>query len=261
MILKHAPRNWLPGAAALASLAALIVLAVETRAEEGEAMRLYAAQEFDRAIELCAGQTDNPSLIILACSYAEREALYAAKSDREQRDSCVDQLESSVGVVDLRELSAVIGISANPNGVKLATGLVELVFEKVTSLPDLDATVAFLPKASEGDATLAALKAIRRHLEQVREYVRKGGTMPPAERNFFSRIDLCEKLVSLLDSKDTESQSRQCLVLIGEPALQTLESSGGKAALQIAAEIRKAAAERVKKNPNSTWYGKAESKG
>ncbi|MBK8164780.1 MAG: hypothetical protein IPK64_02330 [bacterium] len=236
-------------------LATLVVDGI-VHAAGNDARDLYAAQEFDKAIEACRGRTDHESVVVKALAYAERSALYKQKEDKKELTALAKSLKGTLGAKDLQMLAELGAISANPNGADLAADLMDDILDQVSSTADMDLVLETIKAGPGPKATASALKALHRHLSQVRKYVDAGGTMPDSERMLFTRADMLELLVTLLDGKETKSAAQKALVAIEEPALAALEAKGGAEAMDTARKIRDDMAGREKKHPGSAWYGK-----
>jgi hypothetical protein len=224
-------------------------------AADGSARESYSAQEFDKSIEACRGRTDHEGMVIRALAYAEKYALYKQKEDKKELAALAKSLKDVLGAKDLVMLAGLGTISANPNGVDFAADLMDGILDKVGTLEDMDAVLKIIQLSPGPKATASALKALQRHLAQVRKYVDAGGTMPEGERRLFSRRDLADTLVPLLDEKTARASAQKSLILIEEPALAALEEQSGATALEAAGKIRDAVADRQNKRPGSAWYG------
>lgn len=242
-----------------ASVGLMVLLATlgghAANAADSTAREAYAAQEFDKSIEACRGRTDHESMVLLALGYAEKYALYKQKEDKKELAALTKSLKDVLEAKDLVMLAGLGTISANPNGADLAADLMDGILDTVGSLGEMEAVLKIIQMSPGPKATASALKAMQKHLAQVRKYVDEGGTMPEGERQLFSRRDLADALVALLDEKSAKTSAQKSLILIEEPALAALEEKSGAAALETARNIREAMAEREKKRAGSAWYG------
>jgi hypothetical protein len=224
-------------------------------AADNDARSLYAAQEFDKAIEACRGRTDHEGMVVRALAYAEKYALYKQKEDKQELTALSKSLKGALGAKDLEMLAKLGAITANPNGAGLAADMMDDVLAKVSSTEDMNAVLETIKAAPGPKATVSALNALYRHLSQVRKYVDGGGTMPESERKLFTRQEMLDLLVARLAEKETQSAAQKSLVVIEEPALLGLEAQGSAVAMETARKIRDAMAGREKKRPGSAWYG------
>lgn len=249
--------NRFPRSVAIFGLFAIVSACDISHAADGDARSLYAAQEFVKTIEACRGRSDHEGMVIRALAYAEKYALYKQKEDKKEFTALSKSLSSVLGANDLKMLANLGSISANPNGADLAAEMMDDILAKVSSTEDMNAVLETIKAGPGPKATVSALKALYRHLSQVRKYVDAGGTMPESERKLFMRKDMHDLLIGLLADKKAGSEAKKSLVVIEEPALPGLEAQGTADAMETARKIRDEMATREKKRPGSNWYGAA----
>ena len=219
-------------------------------------LKLYTAHEFDKAIADAKDGKDTMSRITLALSYTEKYAVYKNKADRDQAKMYLKLLEVDLAVKDMKTVEKFLNIEGNPNGNKEAEGLLETCFENTQCNPaDILLVAAFVNPAKGPKVCDMALYTIRKRLDNVREYVANGATMPKEMQELFVKRELIAPVVAALDDKATSSGARKCLALIEEPSLKYLEEKPPTPALADAiVDVKKAIAKRKAKFPNSTWY-------
>lgn len=239
-------------------LAATFFLSAEVQARD-DVLKLYTAHEFDKVITEAKDAKDAASRIALALSYTEKYAVYKNKADRDQAKMYIKLLEVDLGIKDAKTVEKFLNIEGNPNGNKVAADLLEKCFENAQCTPgDIMLVIPFISPAKGADVAEMAIYAVRKRLDNVREYVGNGAVMPKEMQELFQKRELIEPLVAALGEKDTASAARKCLVVIEEPALKYLEDKPPTPALADAiVDIKKAIAKRKARFQNSTWYSAA----
>ena len=218
-------------------------------------LAFYANHEFDQAIEACEDHKDNFSRMVAALSYAERYRLYKNSGDKAQKTAYMNILEEVISLEDINNIQRVTAITGNPFGLKEAEKLLKRAFANLRTTEEVLIAADFLDEGRPSDHNKIALNAIKKFLKQIRNYVKKGGTMPTKEKTLFTDEALIIPLVNLLEIKESRGSAKKCLALIEEPALEYLEDRPMNSSIsESIVAIRKAMTKRLKKYPNSIWF-------
>lgn len=240
------------------ALAVLALCAARVSANPEQGLKEYVDHNFDDAITTCKGGKDVMSRMVLGLSFHEKYNIYKNKLDKEQASMYLKLLAVDVTIADAATIEKFLEIKGNLNGNKEATKLLKKSFKNAKTTPEHVLLMArFLDLEKGIDTCKEALSGVSKRLKPVRDYVLKGGNMPKEMQNeVFTNSELIEPLIALLAEKKTQSYARKCLVYIEEPALQYLEElEMTKSTSDAIVAIKKAMIARVKKHPDSTWYG------
>lgn len=245
------------GAAAAAVAGALLVPSgASLAAQEAKAAHsAYAAQDFDRALAVLEDGADIESRVVRALCHAELYALYGKPHDKKAIGELRKGLGVALAVSDLAMVARLAAIGANVHGSELAAELMTTILKGASTRGDMDAVLTAVDARPGPRATVECLKAMRRHLAQLRSYVTEGGTMPVTERELCADSHTICLLVSLVDDEEAGDLARDCLVLIEDPALGALSDRQSAAALEAIERIEKARAKRARKRPGTMWHG------
>lgn len=222
-----------------------------------EGLKLYTAHEFEDAIDAVKGGKDTMSKLVLGLSHHERYYIYKDKTDKERASMYLKLLKVDVSVKDVRTIEQFLAVSGNPNGNKVALGLLKVAFANARSKPeDILMMVDFIDEEKGAAVAKIALAALYKRLKPVRDYVSKGGSMPKDMKGkVFGNPKVIGPLVAALTMEKAESSARKCLAVIEEPSLELLEEQDLSEPISDAiVAVKKAIASRMKKHPDSSWY-------
>lgn len=218
------------------------------------AREAYLASDFDQALAATAGQQDLEAKLINCLSLYERYKLYRVADDGKRAKVLFNILKIDLTLDVLDGLHPYLNAPGHVTGNGKATDLLRHVLRRSGTAQDCRIIVRLLQQDIGEEAALAGYRALERHLEHVRKYVNRGGTMPEVERTLFQDETLQRVLLDGLSNKRMDGSALAGLVAIEEAALPFLEQRNDNLpTAQAILKIKEARNRRLKAYPNSTW--------
>lgn len=238
----------------LAVLLALPGYGAKPKDPLAEARAAYLASEFDRAIAACVGQDHVEAKLITCLSLYERYKLYRLAEDGKRAKVLFGILRLDLTLAHADTLRQFFNAPGHPVGNDKAADLLRHILKRSGTANDCRIVANLLRQDIGPQAAHHAYRGLERHLENVRTYVNRGGTMPEVERALFQDESFLRVLAEGLRDKKTDRAALACLVAIEEPALAYLEKWNEDLPTSRAIlKIKEAQARRLKKYPHSTW--------
>lgn len=218
-----------------------------------EAKKLFDDGQYDECIQRVESlpnyKKELSNVMLLAYSNYQLYNFTKQKHFNNEYDSLHDLLLAKAGVDDLNSILFFVNSSDKPEVVESARELLKDIFANLHKIEDV---VKLLPFASSTDKEVReyAFEAIERIMEPIREIVKNGGTMRPVDLRYFQNKELIDMAIENINI----SAARNILILIEEPAIESLNNSKSADSIKVYEKITDEIQDRKEAYPNSSWY-------
>ncbi len=189
------------------------------------------------------------NLMLLAYSNYQLYNFTKQKNYDQEYETLNDGLRDKPSADDLKSIIFFVNSSDKPAVVESSRNILKIIFDNLHAIDD---TVKILPFTSSTDKETRqyAFETMKGIMDPIRDIVKGGGTMRPVDLVYFQNKDLIKAAMDNIDIK----AARKTLVLIEEPALDSLNTPTSSELKDIAKDIADAVKDRKKEFPNSSWY-------
>lgn len=203
-----------------------------------------------------SGLKDKESRLLLCMTCRESYALYKNREHRDKARYLFDILKTELNAGDLEMLLKYSSIKAKPEGNKVALELMDKLFDKPLTPEQCNTISQYLyDERTSPEARLVMMRAIREFVQSARNYVSRGGRIPPDVVRILESTEFIKSLVKGIEDKKTSNLSVDILKAVEQPALAILEGmEPTPPVLKAISQIKTAEASRLKKYPESSWY-------
>ena len=232
---------------------ATLFLSGNLYAFDEEAKKLFDDGQYDECIQRVESlpnfKKELNNVMLLAYSNYQLYNFTKQKHFNNEYESLHDLLLAKAGVDDLNSILFFVNSSDKPEVVESARELLKDIFANLHKIEDV---VKLLPFAASSDKEVReyAFEAIERIMEPIRDIVRNGGTMRPVDLRYFQNKELIDTAIENINI----SAARNILILIEEPAIESLNNSQSADSIKVYEKITDKIKDRKEEYPNSSWY-------
>jgi len=238
-------------------LFALMIEPVRSCASTDEAATAYEQSDYTKAEALIndAGLKDKESRLLLCMTCRESYALYKNREHRDKARYLFDILKTELTTDDLEMLLKYSSIKAKPEGNKVAIELMDKLLDKPLTPAQCKIIGDFLyDERTSPEGRMVMMRAIRTFVQNARNYVNRGGRIPPDVVEILGSESFIQSVVKGIEDKKTTGLAVDILKAVEQPALVVLEGmQPTPAVLKAISQIKNAEANRLKKYPQSSW--------